>query len=203
MAVIALPTDLRIASMNWGIQRKDVSFSSSFGSQSTAISAPIWSVSIGINAQSDYQSGAWQSLLLQLRGQTNQIAVHNVARPVPLGTLRGNIELFSSAGSGATSAIITAPGQGVKTLKRGDYLGVGQGITQQVVMVVQDMSMNGVGQGTVVFEPPLRSTHLAATPLVWNKPTALFRATQKDFGWQYSTVFVSGITLDLIEDVRP
>jgi hypothetical protein len=203
MAVITLPSALRIATATWGLMRKDVAFSSAFGSQSVAVSAPVWTASLVIDTQLDYQAGEWQALLLKLRGQTNQLALHNVGRPAPLGTMRGAMVCFNATAGASTMVVGATSAQGNKTLKTGDFLGFGTGTAQQIVMVVADATSDANGDVTIVFEPPLRQSYANGTAVVWDKPAALFRATQKDFSWQRQSVFVSGMTLDLVEDVRP
>jgi hypothetical protein len=94
--------------------------------------------------------------------------------------------------------------QASKTLLKGDLLGLGTGPTQQVVPIAADATANAAGQITVQLSTPLRNAFPAGTPVVWDKPKALFRQRQNSTGIEY----VPGIigqpwALDLIEDWRP
>lgn len=204
MSVITFPTTLQVEKMSWGQQRRDMQFKSIFGSQVVEASAPLWNVTIESGTLLEQDSGSWQAMLMQLRGSTNQLAVWNMARPVPLGTMRGTMTLSSGASQGATSLSITAgTGQAGKTLKAGDLLGLGSGLTQQVVMVVNDATANSSGVITVQTEPPLRNGYSSGTAVVWDKPKALFRRQDSRSSWDYESILSSGFKLDLIEDVRP
>lgn len=204
MAVITLPANLRVAGFTLGLQRKDVSYTSAFGSQSMVVSAPVWAATLSVDTQRDDQAGDWQALLLKLRGQTNQLLVHNVGRPVPQGTIRGALQLTTEHGAGSSRfyAYAGSP-QAFATIKAGDFFGIGSGLSQQLVMATENAAADADGYINFAFEPPLRTSFSFLTTLVWDRPAVLFRATQKDFSWQRQSVFVSGMSLDLIEDPRP
>ena len=98
---------------------------------------------------------------------------------------------------------ITASGQGSKTLLAGDYLGIGAGTTQQVVMVTADAAANASGVITVSFEPPLRNALTAGAAVAWDRPKALFRRADSRSAWEYEPGTVKGMSLSLVEDWRP
>lgn len=204
MAVITFPETLYVSSMSWGQRRNELASRSVFGAQTTEVSAPIWIVSLAIDRlPDDTEAGEWKSLMLRLRGQTNQLALWDQMRPAPNGTMRGTMALDSDAAQGATSIVIDADvGQAATTLLEGDLLGLGSGLTQQVVMVTGDATANGSGVITVNIEPPLRNAFTAGASVTWDKPKALFRRTNSDAQWDYSSVYASGFGLDLIEDWR-
>jgi hypothetical protein len=202
MSVISFPTTLYAKSLNWSQSRLDVAFSSIFGSQSVEVSPPLWRVELESDRISELDSGAWQSLLMKLRGQTNQLELWNLARPAPLGTMRGTMTLNTAAAQGDVVLSIIAATEATKTLKAGDMLGIGSATTKQVVMVVTDATADGSGIISVTVEPPLRNAHLIAAAVTWDKPTVLFRRTEADVGWDYESIFASGFSLSLIEDVR-
>lgn len=201
MAIIQFPANLYTASQGWGQQRNDVEFRSMFGAQAQEASAPLWLVSVTAS-QDPTQIGAWKALLMQLRGRTNQLALWDKNREQPLGTMRGTMTLGTTA-QGATSLIITAAGQASKTLLAGDYLGVGSGLTQQVVMVCTDATSNASGVITVTTEPALRNAFASGAGVTWYRPCALFRRTDSVAQWDYKPGgVVEGMSLSLLEDWR-
>lgn len=203
MSVIALPSGLKIASMHWEQIRNDLEFRSIFGAQVLEASAPLWGVSLVAAPLKESGGGTWQALLMQLRGKSNQLSLHNVVRPVPLGTMRGTMVLNTAAAQGATTLGIISAGETTKTLLKGDLLGLGSGATQQVVMVVADATSNGSGVISATIEPPLRNAHSGGAAVTWNAPTALFRCREAPAKWDYQPgLIVSGFALNLIEDVR-
>jgi len=205
MATIPFPATLPVSRMNWGLQRRDLAFASAFGSQAVEISSPLWVASLQFEPtkRTNAEAGAWLSLLLKLRGKVNQLELWNIAQPAPRGTMRGAMTLNAAAVQGATSLTIVAAGENIKTLLAGDLLGLGVGLTQQVVMVTDDATSNGVGLITVNVTPPLRNGFALGAAVVWDKPKVLFRAAQSDFGWDYSGSLATLRALDLIEDWRP
>jgi hypothetical protein len=199
MSVIQVPVGLSVARQTWIQQRNDVEFRSVFGAQAQEASGPLWSTSITSSLK---RLPLWQAMQLQLRGKTNQIAMWNMGRPQPLGTMRG-VMTMAAAAQGATALVVTATGQAAKTLLIGDFLGFGAGLTQQVVMVVADATANGSGVITLATEPALRNAFAAGAGVTWYRPCALFRRTESKSQWEYEPGVVKAMTLDLLEDWRP
>lgn len=203
MAVITFPETLGLARTSWAQQRNDVAFRSSFGAQAVELSSPLWAVTLQAPPDLEKRSGGWKALGMQLRGQTNQLELWDLARPTPAGTMRGSMTLSSSAAQGATVLNIVASGETGKTLLRGDYLGLGSGLTQQVVMIIADALSDGSGVIAVTVEPFLRNAFSTGAAVTWDKPKALFRRVNSKFGWENYRARVEGFALDLIEDWRP
>lgn len=199
MAIIQVPEGLSIARQSWEYARLDLEFRSLFGAQAVEVAAPLWSTTITASLKRPEQ---WQSLMLRLRGRTNQLALWNHGRPVPLGSMRGVMVLGATA-QGATALVITADGQGGKTLLTGDFLGLGSGLTQQVVMVTGDAVADAAGAITVAIEPALRNGFAAGSVVTWDRPCALFRSKSPRVSWEYEPGVVKGMSLDLLEDWRP
>lgn len=204
MTVIALPDGLRIAKQTWCQERNDIEFRNSFGAQALEVSTPLWSSMITATQYLERDSGIWQALMMQLRGRTNQLSLHNTARPAPLGTMRGTMTLNLAAAQGDTSLSITGgAGEAATTLLKGDLLGLGTGLTQQVVMIVADATADGSGVISVTVEPALRNAHLIAAVVTWDKPKVLFRRRDSRAMWEYENIKAAGFALDMLEDVRP
>ncbi len=200
MRIIQVPAGLSVARQSWRQRRNDIEFRSAFGAQSLEGAGPLWLTTIEASLK---RPELWQALLLQLRGKTNQLALWNMGRPVPKGSIRGALTL-GAALQGATSLIINASGQTGKTLLAGDYLGIGSGVTQQVVMVVADAVASGAGVITVITEPALRNAFATGVAVTWDRPKALFRRNDSSSQWEYEPGgIVKGMSLDLIEDWRP
>jgi len=204
MAVIQFSESLERVEMTWGSKRNDSEFRSIFGAQAQEVAAPQWEVTLSAPMAPEAMSGGWKALLMQLRGRVNQIAMWDMARPVPAGTMRGDMILPSGAAQGDnTLTISTDASQSGKTLKQGDMLGMGSGLTQQVVMVVSDASADVDGNITVTVEPSLRNSFSASAVVTWDKPKALFRRNDSTSTWKYTGHMAEGFSLNLIEDWRP
>lgn len=203
MSIITFPSTLKAAKMSWGEKRNDLEFRSQFGAQAVELMGPQWTVSLEPPTLREADSGAWKSLLMRLRGRTNQLALWDFARPAPRGTMRGTMTLNAGAAQGATSLAIVAAGEAGKTLVEGDLLGLGSGATQQVVMVVADATANGSGVIAVTIEPPLRNAFSGGAAVTWDKPKALFRRSTSASNWDYAPgLLATGFGIALIEDWR-
>ena len=91
--------------------------------------------------------------------QRSQLESFTYAPPTistPLGVVSGTILVNGAISAGATSCSIDGMANSTTgVFKAGDYFRfTGQ---TKVYMVVSDVSSNGSGQGTLTFEPPLRS----------------------------------------------
>jgi len=91
--------------------------------------------------------------------QRSQLESFTYAPPTistPLGVASGTILVNGAISAGATSCSIDGMANSTTgVFKAGDYFRfTGQ---TKVYMVVSDVSSNGSGQGTLTFEPPLRS----------------------------------------------
>lgn len=110
MSVITWPTTIGTAAeFTLGQQRYDVTESSDSTGADAArlLGPPRWTVSLrSVEAVPLAVAGAWEAMLLQLRGRVNHLALHDPVRAVPQGTLRGTPTLNASASAGATSIVL-------------------------------------------------------------------------------------------------
>jgi hypothetical protein len=209
MSIITFPSSLlSVAEFSWSQQRRDMMFSSIFGSQDVGVSTPLWMVTIGQSLIQDTNdsAGIWQSLALRLSGKVHQLELWNIMRPTPLGTLRGTLTMKVAHAQGASTLSLSGgSGQSGKTVKAGDYFGIGSVTTQQVVFATADATADGSGDITIdISATALRNAFITGSSVTWDKTKALFRQTASKQGWKYGQgKVVSGISLDLIEDWRP
>lgn len=202
MAVITFP-DLCVSSFRWMKANQAMVFSSPFGSQAVDVSTPLWSVELsGVPVRFE-EADRIQAFLESLDGYRNQLALWNLARPVPKGTMRGVMTLADSVTQGAVQLEITASTEAGKTVLTGDLLGIGSGLTQQVVRVMADATADGTGTITVTIGTPLRNAFNAGEPVIWDKPKALFRQSAIADGIEYAPGIANAWTLQLLEDIRP
>lgn len=201
MSIITWPATLKPGELSIGQARFDMVETSDITGHESArlLGPPRWRASIaspGAAVPAD-QADLWQSLQLRMRGKVNRLALWDVMRPVPKGTLRGSPLLFSDAAAGATSMQMADFG----SVAAGDWLGLGSGIgTSQLVQVVESAVSVG-GLLTVTFEPPLRRAYPTGTAVRWDRPVAYYRLTQETANWRYlpGGTLRAGYALDLIE----
>lgn len=202
--IITYPDSLLAAKLRWGQMPRDASFQSSFGSQSVETALPLLKATVTPKRFNHQQYAEWETLLLKLQGRKNQLALWNLARPAPQGTMRGAMTLNVAVAQGSSSLTITAgAGQAATTLLAGDLLGLGSGTTQQVVKVLDNATADAGGIITVAIDSALRNAFIIGAAVTWDKPKALFRRRTSETNIDYTRAQVDGEPLELIEDWRP
>lgn len=204
MAIVTLPTTLKIEKLSFGRNTYDLQFSNAdTGASSTRLlGPPRWTLSFSSAQDMDLsESSAWVSLILKLGGRVNHLEAWDVSRPVPRGTMRGTMTLQSPVAEGDTSATIVASGQGVKTLLSGDWLQIGTGLgTSQLVALVDDSTSDSGGVITVNFQSPARMGFSAGTAVTWDRPKAYFKANSGAASWASERTSQGGFSFDGLEN---
>lgn len=110
MSIITLPAGIVMpAGCTIGQQRYDLAEQSDSTGATAArlLGPPRWSMSLrSVEALTLAQAGLWESLLLQLRGRVNHLAMYDPVRQAPQGTMRGAATLNAGVSAGAVSAVL-------------------------------------------------------------------------------------------------
>lgn len=202
MSVIQFPDALKTSSFRWRFVEQQVVNRGPFGAQGIATATPVLEAELIGNPQYWKEAQEAESFLESLKGYENQVALHNMTRPIPLGTMRGDMVLAAPATQGATVLQIVAAGEAGKTLLRNDWLGLGAGLTQQVVKLAADAVADMDGIISVQVTTPLRNTFPAGAAVTWDKPKALFRQKTLNDGIEYVPKIGQPWALSLREDWR-
>lgn len=217
MSIVTLPALVlqTLESQAWGQQRFDVAETSDETGEIAVNSGapPRWTCALRSPSWLALDEAAeWEAMLLRLRGGINHLAVYDVLRPEPRGTMRGAPVLGAAVKRGDTSCVIANV---VGTIARGDWLGLGQGLgTSQTVKAVAPASspvlvptsaawVNNAGAAatwlnnasqpatwwlggtlTLQFEAPAREDMAPGTVVVWDRPLTYFTATNNQTTWR-------------------
>lgn len=204
MAIIAIPTGLRIAECSIGQARYDmVELSDASGHAAARLfGPPRWRVSLrSAPALLLPQAAQWEAMLLQLRGGVNHLSVYDPVRQVPQGSMRGTLTLSGAHSAGAVALTVTGgAGQAGTTMKTADWLQVGTGLgTSQLVKVMADATANGSGVIALTVEPPLRTAFSSGAAVAWNRPLAYYKQADAPT-WTYGPgLTAGGYAVDLLE----
>ncbi len=204
MSIVSLPRGLLITEQGWGIARHDLTFGAGeTGSKQTVMLGPprlTCSMSSPDRMRSD-DGAVWQSLLFDLEGSVNHLAVYDWRNPVPRGTARGTWTTTGPVAAGATVMTVAVAGGVVgATIKRGDWIGVNQGSASRQLLHVQDDAAVVGASLTIRFKHALRSALANGAQVVWDRPTCLMKQTNGDATWSnYGGGMRGGYSLDLVE----
>lgn len=172
------------------------------------------------NSRAD--AGDREAFFDRLLGPVHRVALWNLSRPLPLGTMRGGgvvsvvngslaavtvvnaslqvvtviyggPSLAAAAAQGAGT--ITMRGQAGRTLRAGDMLGIGQ----QLVRVVAPVTFDVNSSATVEFLPRLRAAVDAYTPITYDKPTATFAMAADGVPIVHRPAMYEGASIEFIE----
>lgn len=204
MSIITFPTGIYFGAFAIAQKRFDIKeMSDTTGdARERLIAPPRWRLRIApaSSGVSYTQAGLWKTMLLQLRGGINHLAAYDVAQPRPAGNLTGTVTTVGTTAAGATSMSITG-GNVNGTLKAGDWLQLGSGLTSQLVAVSVNVTLDGAGAGTVSFEPPLRTAYAGGTAVVWDKPVAHYKMLTDAPEWGYvpGAFLLGGFSCDFME----
>lgn len=170
---------------------------------------------------SDADGAEKEAFLARLYGPTHKVAIPNLKRPVPRGTLRDGTVAAWNTTAPATATWTTASAAAVtwyagqpalasamaqyattgtiktvagRTLLAGDMFAIGT----QTVMQLVDTVADGSGNMSIEFTPEARQSFAAYTAVSWNRPTVNFRL-RGDVPVVWEPGIYLPIELDLIE----
>jgi hypothetical protein len=201
MAVIALPNALKISEFALGVINYELEEASAGVGSTRAriIAPPRWTAHVVSNADMDLaEASRWETLMLQLRG-SNVLALYDIVRQAPRGTLRGSPTLTTSLAVGEEAATF---GSAAGTLLQGDWIQIGTGFgTSQLVKLTANATA-AAGSITISFANPIRKAISSGSALIWDKPVGYYRRTNRQATLGNYTVNIAaqgGFSMDLTE----
>lgn len=206
MSIITIPTGMYFGAFSVGQRRFDIKeMSDATGATKERMRAPPrWSVKLAppSTGMSYDQAELWKGMLLSLEGGVNHLAIYDVVQQSPRGTMRGSPVTVGVTAAGATSFAINAGGgQANTTLRVGDWLQFGTGLTSQLVMVTTAVTLSGSGTGTVNFMPATRIAYAGGTTVTHDKPVAHYKLATEMPEWAYQSgaFLMTGFNLEFME----
>lgn len=196
MATYTLPPEFVVKS--FGIQLDDNSFSaeSPFTRDDQVIDLLgerwVFSFTTLMENALTKDAGAIESFFFRLRGKQNKVRLHNFARPIPIGTLRGLPNTTGVALQGDSVISISAPTGA--TLEAGDMFGVAG-----LLLMAAEPCVSVAGIMVVPTVQRLRRNIPDASAVVWDKPTAEFKLLSSPPKVSYSTVIQEEFAMDFVE----
>lgn len=234
MSVITIPAAVAatVGGQSYGQNRYDSADVSDAtgGAFTVAYGPPRWAMSLrSAQAMSLANAGAWEAMVLKLRGGINHVALYDFLRPAPVGTMRG--APYIAAGGAAQGATAITLDNVIGTILPGDWVGLGAGLGASQLVKCTELATSAVSatgafswtlsavafswtlggspftwsrpgaQVTFNFEPPLRQAFVAFSAALWDKPVAYYKLTNSTTSWQARAngPAIDGFALDLLE----
>ena len=165
-----LPTDMEITQRH--NNRASVSPHSGY-TQTLSVPGMRWGMTLMLQRQLYSDRQRIEAFLTDLNGMEHRVALYDMGRPVPLGTINLSGVTASAASALATTIVLNGCGN-TKTLKVGDWFSVVIAGGIQLLMNMVDATSNAGGVMTVArFKPQLRAAVTGSAAVVTDKPTML------------------------------
>jgi hypothetical protein len=227
MTTYVWPADWGVAAFSMSVQTNTRAFAGPYTAtlQILDLTGERWIVSLETEPRTSLKlAGQREAFFDRLRGPVNRIGLWNLARPVPLGTLRDGAPIPVVNGSLAAVSVVNGSGTAVtvvggtavvsaavakgasflpvthiagRTVEAGDMLGIGVG--GQLVRSMTTVVFDGAGNAVIEIYPRVRNDVPANTPLVWNKPMATFAVKSDSVPVVHRPGLHEGTSLELIE----
>lgn len=190
------PKDASIGS----VQNTIVSVTTSGRVQTRQIDGQKFSITLDYPPMSRSNFAPIKAFIMKQRARLNTFTVIPPIVSDAQGVASGTISVDGAITSGVTSC--TIDGMATSTsdiLKAGDYFRfTGQ---DKVYMAVADLDSNGSGEGTLTFEPPLRSNVANDVALVYDNVDFTVRLTNDIQEYSIVTNDLYKYQIDLIENL--
>lgn len=142
--------------------------------QTTSLPGMRWGVTLEWPTHSYAERALVEGLLSLLSGPEHRLALHDLARPAPQGSISLSGVTMSAASQFATAVTLNGCGNAT-TLKPGDWLRVTTATGAQLLQVGNSVTATSGGvMSGVQVRPMLRGAVTAGAAVTLDKPAALF-----------------------------
>jgi hypothetical protein len=196
MSTIAIPSSLQASDFTMTLLSVQRTHSSPYAGSEQVIDLlnDRWTVSVQLAPMVGAEGGALDGFIAALRGSTNTVNLWHMARPAPLGTMRGSPTVNGVHAIGAATLNVTTTAGA--TVKQGDLIGA-NGL---LLMAAADATADGSGAIAIPLANRLRKAMAGGEAVTWDKPTAPFRKVTV-VGISYSGGIANGVSLDFVEAI--
>lgn len=194
MSTIYWPANIKIGSADYGISYDvQINVRRSGGVYTYGLPGARWVATITFDNDAEtLQRPQIEALITSLRGGARRLSMPHFGRPVPRGTLRGSPVLNTLALPGQNTVQLGNCNGG---LLSGDILGIGG----QLVMIEADTNPSG-GVMTAAVSPAIRNQVTAGTPVVWNRPEAIWITKNSTAGpFPYKPMYRPSFSVEFVE----
>jgi hypothetical protein len=156
-----------------------------------------WKTTMRFSNLTGSERSALQAFIAKLDGQTNRMRIRDYGAVRSGAATSGDTLLVNGAGqSGSTINLDGATFSVTGYLKAGDYIS----FNNELHMVTSDADSDAGGELAVTISPPIRKVPADNASVTYIGATGVFMMTNNP-SWSTSSLYVSNITVEAIEDV--
>lgn len=181
--------------------RKSFSLRSPFTGKRQLINTTyaLWSFKGTFSKADKVFAGQLRAFMTQLEGQSNAFRLPLPEYAAPSTGYVGAAGLVNGASQVGNSLITDGWTASAAIFKRGDYFN----INDELKLITADVSANGSGQATLLFEPSIRVSPADNLALGVSNPTVLLVSNEDDSAnWDLAPPILYNFELDCIECVE-
>jgi hypothetical protein len=160
-----------------------------FKQQAIAHAGQKWEASITIPPVGRALAAPWKAFLLSLKGPTGTFLLSDP----DYATAQGDVSSCTLSGSAGDSTVTVSM---TGTLKAGDYIQVGTGVSSRLHQVLVDLT----GNGSLEIWPSLRSDYTSVT-VVYENAKGVFRLSSGVTSYSINNQSNYGISFEAVEAI--
>ena len=156
-----------------------------------------WEGEVTLIAYNHAQVGEIQAFLTSLRGSFGTFLYGDpdfLAKGVR-GSNGGTPLVDGASQTGNSIVIKNAELSAAGYLLKGDYFQFGSGSGSELKMVVEDVTTDGAGAATIVFEPAIKTSPADSSAIVTTGAKGVFRLSDNTVEWQGNQSSIYQITI--------
>ncbi len=166
---IDMPTNIGFRGVSFGLETNTQTFTSPLNrvTQRALLDGARWVATYRLPRMNKDLAAPWLAFLVSLRGSVDTFNGYDPDRLTPRGSVKGTP--LVKGGSQTGNSLLTDGWDNSENglLMPGDYFAAGG----ELKMVTQQLNSDGVGDGTINFEPAFRNSPPDNDPIIVIKPT--------------------------------
>jgi hypothetical protein len=157
-----------------------------------------WEADIELPPMVRADAEAWITFLLKLKGRFGTFLLRDTVSGAARGVWAGTPLVKGVHAAGASA--VTIDGLTVATTVRvGDYIQFGSGLSTRLHKVLDDATANGSGEVTLDLWPNLRESLADNAPVVTSNALGLFRLASNERAWDIGLAQIYGLRFAAVE----
>lgn len=143
-----------------------------------------WEVDVRLQVMSRIAGEKWVAMLSALNGREGTFLMGDPLGRTPQGVASGTALLMGSHSAQSTALTVDGFGNSATVLRAGDWVQVGSDTSSRLYKVLQNVTTNGSGQGTLDVWPRTREIYADNSVLVYSGSVGVWRLADNEQPWE-------------------